>query len=340
MNLNKKQLISYLLIALLLVLAFIKSPFYNSEKLVEFCIKTGIEEYKAGFYDLANLNYRIALLIDPKSAWAYNAMGTSYYYRAKSYYILNSAAYKNYQKAIQSYNKAIELEPDYYFAFVNRGNCYERLGEYKIALKDYEKALTYNKNDPDALYGLAMVYSSKDFKQYDKAIESLKKLVELRPNHENAYFGLGWCYDLAGDYVNSIRSYQKLAELNPNRIDVWINLSYTSELKLKDYKNAVYYADRALQLNPNALYAISNKGYALIGLKKYDEAMFYVNKQLAIDPKHSRAYLQKGQIELAKGNKNNAKKYFEQALKYEKESNFSDKDYIIEMLNNLIQQCK
>lgn len=337
---SKKKNFLYILLAFLLIFSFIKSPYYNAQKFSEIFIKIGIEEDRLALYDLAVLNYKIALLIDKKSAWAYNALGTSYYYKAKRLYILNNVTFRLYSQAIINYSKAIELEPRYYFALVNRGNCYERLGKYKVALKDYEKALEFNKNDPDALYGLSMVYGSDDFKQYDKAIEALNKLIELKPKHQNAYFGLGWCYDFKGDYVKSIRNYQKVVELNPQRIDAWINLSYVSELKLKDYKNGLYYADKALQLNPHSLYAISNKSYALIGLKRYDEAMNYVNMQLKIDANHSRAYSQRGQIELAKGDKISAKKDFEKALKLEKESNFSDKDVIINMIEDFIKQCQ
>ena len=45
-----------------------------------------------------------------------------------------------YQLAIQDYDRAIQLEPDDNLSFYQRGNAYFRLGQYQRAIKDYDQA--------------------------------------------------------------------------------------------------------------------------------------------------------------------------------------------------------
>ncbi len=48
----------------------------------------------------------------------------------------------NYRKALEHFSLAIELFPQYYQAFYNRGLCHESLDERNLALADYDQALS------------------------------------------------------------------------------------------------------------------------------------------------------------------------------------------------------
>lgn len=341
MNDFQKRVLIYSILVIFLIGAFLKSPYYKPEKISDFYVKMGIwENDKLEFYDLARCHYYIALLFNPKSAWAYNALGNTYYNQTGGYYISDELTRQGYEKAISDFTKAISLARNYPAAYTNRGDCYRFLGEYDKALEDYELALKYDSKNKRGLYGLSIIYGSKGYKQYNKAIKVLQKLVEFYPEYQDAYFGLGWNYDNIGNYKYSIENYEKVVELNPDRIDAWINLSYTAEMGLRDYEKAIYYADKALELNENSLYANSNKGYALVQLKRYDEAMKYIEKQLFINKEHSRAYFQRGQVKLAKNDKQGAKEDFERALELEKQASFDDTEKIIGMIETFLKQCK
>lgn len=47
---------------------------------------------------------------------------------------------KRYEKAIQEYDKAIELNPNDYKSYYNRGKCYQALDDTEKAQADFEKA--------------------------------------------------------------------------------------------------------------------------------------------------------------------------------------------------------
>ena len=47
----------------------------------------------------------------------------------------------NYDEALKDYDKAIELDPNYTFAYNNRGLAFYKLDKFEEALKDYDKAI-------------------------------------------------------------------------------------------------------------------------------------------------------------------------------------------------------
>ena len=55
-----------------------------------------------------------------------------------------------YQMAIEDYNKAIRLKPGIMLqAYNNRGNVYTKLGQYQMAIEDFNKAIRLK---PDYAY--------------------------------------------------------------------------------------------------------------------------------------------------------------------------------------------
>ncbi len=48
-----------------------------------------------------------------------------------------------------SYEKALEIQPDYHFAWFNRGNALRKMDRYEEAIASYEKALKIQKQMGD-----------------------------------------------------------------------------------------------------------------------------------------------------------------------------------------------
>jgi len=67
-----------------------------------------------------------------KSSKTFNALGYEYHKEGQ------------YDKAIVEYNRALELNPQNFEAYVNRGNSYATKGQYNLAIADYNKAIEIN----------------------------------------------------------------------------------------------------------------------------------------------------------------------------------------------------
>lgn len=60
---------------------------------------------------------------------------------------------------------------------------------------------------------------------------------------------------------------------------------------------ALSWIDKALEVDPNNIHALTLKGSLLIDLGKTEEALTWINKALAIDPNYQRALEEKDRLE-------------------------------------------
>jgi tetratricopeptide (TPR) repeat protein len=132
-----------------------------AEPSAETCLQLGDRHVERHEYDLAIVQYTLA--IQRKSDWAeaYNNRGHAYYWKwegAKAIADFDRAillrsnyptAFNNRgcaymasgepDKAIRDFNRAIALRPDYPRAYGNRANAYLRKGRIGLALADFER---------------------------------------------------------------------------------------------------------------------------------------------------------------------------------------------------------
>ena len=87
--------------------------------------------------------YNNLIQIDPGYKYPYFNMG-----------YINLEYLRVYDIARDYFSKAIECDPDYFEAYFNRGLCHEKLGDFKNARQDYQKALQLKSNYSPAIDGL------------------------------------------------------------------------------------------------------------------------------------------------------------------------------------------
>jgi len=86
-----------------------------------------------------------------------------------------------------------------------------RYGDYQAAEKHFDKAIRYDKNNPEAYYGRGCCKAN--MQRYQEAIVDFQKAIELKPDYANAYFNLGMMYFYINDY-DMMCYYYKLANEN------------------------------------------------------------------------------------------------------------------------------
>ena len=95
------------------------------------------------------------------------------------------------------------------------------------------------------------------------------------------------------DYKGAIADYTKAIELDPESVYAYNNRGL-SKYYLKDYNEAIEDFNKAIELDPEYVKAYSNRGNAKRYLKDYKGAIEDCNKAIELDPEDAGAYYVRG----------------------------------------------
>ena len=129
----------------------------------------------------------------------------AHYIRGITYFNLGQ-----YRLAIGDFSKAIELDPHYEVAYLNRGVAYEKLGDYQQAVQDYAASISLR---PRYLAYYNKGAAHINLGQYRQAINELNKAIHLKSDNAYAFQSRGLAYFLQGDRASGCRDAQSACTL-------------------------------------------------------------------------------------------------------------------------------
>jgi len=123
------------------------------------------------------------------------------------------------------YEAALALRPEFAMAWSNLGNAYFSQNEYGLAMRSYLFALSETNGRPEfavvearAEYHRALILMQQN--RNEEAVASLKKMIEIFPDHLSSHANLGLIYANAPAYEAEARHHINRAmslETDPNR---------------------------------------------------------------------------------------------------------------------------
>lgn len=187
-----------------------------------------------------------------------------------SYYLELAKLYcqvERYEDVIWAAEKILDLDPGNQQAVNDRMLAYEKLGKDVIEVQKE----AWEKN-PNASTGLNYATALEDKKDYNAAIEVLKRVTAMNPSNFEAWNKLGSNYKNIGDRENVIRTYTHIAtKISPRDINVIANI-VDAQLARAEYPEAYQWAKRAMEINPKS--KLSNK---LMGDVYYGAVEYYTS---------------------------------------------------------------
>jgi tetratricopeptide (TPR) repeat protein len=246
------------LISVLAVIAFVRNTVWRTEmSLWQDAVRKspnkarpldnlGASYGELGDYMTAISYSKKAIRADPKYSWAYFNLGVAY------------KNMKKYQDAIEMFKKAMSLPPKMSHPHFYLADTYAAIEDYDNAIVHYLEGIKLLAT-PERYNNLGAAYFEKE--QYDKAVESYQKALELHPRFSNAHYNLGLVYFQLGQKEKAVESFLQAALYNRKDPEPLISLGnfYLDENNLEE---AFRYLNSAVRLDPKSARALYFLGLA------------------------------------------------------------------------------
>ena len=278
---------------------------------VEQLINSAVQFHQQGNLKLAEQNYRQALELQPKNAYALNLLGVLYSQKGE---------HKEGEKLIK---KAIKTDPDVADYHSNLGLCLQQQGKTKESEAAFKAALRVNPDFLPALFGLgntslqsknakrAIHYYKKvisadsgylpafnnlgnlyrELKDYDEALKMFNRVIEIKPDLAEGWHNIGLVHYGLDDGQQAVQAFKQAISLKPDLIRAYIKLGDSYGLLLNDLQSALDAFDHVLQLNPDYLSAYLHKAtvYEVMGL--FDESEKILRHVIELDDSRLSVYV-------------------------------------------------
>ncbi|HSW51362.1 MAG TPA: tetratricopeptide repeat protein [Bryobacteraceae bacterium] len=185
----------------------------------------------------------------------------------------------------------------------------------KRAIEQYRKIVEIDPKDLDSWLLLGRLFRvSQDSVESEKAFQ---KALSLEPDNEEALTELALVYSSLGDNRRAIDLLEKVAGRNPNRRTLTTLAGAYEELR--DFAGAAQVLRRALELEPDNLELKRGLAQDLLYAGKLDEALQTYTEVAAGDPKDAQTLLRISQIHRRKRDFARAREALEAARKLQPE---------------------
>ncbi|HXI03520.1 MAG TPA: sulfatase-like hydrolase/transferase [Candidatus Saccharimonadales bacterium] len=181
------------------------------------------------------------------------------------------------QQAMATYEKVLKIHPKHIFALSSLGNLHFLQGDLPGAAKYYRQVLLEKPNHWKTIVAMAEIFQRQGMSHEAKVF--LQRAIEIKPKDLDSYLSLGW-------------------------------LQFTD----KEYDDALKTLDTAEKNFPTTPEIDISRGDVLVALNRIDEAETSYQKGLREAPRAAQGYHGLARVAEARGRKDEAVKYLQQAL--------------------------
>ncbi len=155
---------------------------------------------------------------------------------------------KDYINAIEYYKKAIEVNENYFDAYLGIGYCYTVLKNYDMAIKYYSLAEKLGPNKLHLLYNIAELYYLKS--NFKKSFEYINKIRSINSKYIDSYFLEANIYMKQTFYGKALNIYTKLLNQYPENWKIYLGLFNFYRIT-DNYNLALNYMQKAIDIAPH-----------------------------------------------------------------------------------------
>jgi len=178
--------------------------------------------------------------------------------------------------------EAARLDDKLGAAYVTLGKIHEDSGQHDLAVQEFQKALTLDQRNADALDGIAHSYENAG--RLKEAEEAFRKAAALRPDSWIGYDSLALFFDRQNRLQEGIEQLKHAIELTPDNSQLYLNLGAfyldSGDEKLRPQAEAAL--KKSISLTPSYP-AYANLGSLYCDQKRYSACAETTGKALEIN---------------------------------------------------------
>lgn len=180
-----------------------------------------------------------------------------------------------FQKAIVTAKAAISLDPKYADAYAYLAETYADLNDIPSAIDNAQTAVELDPNRTDVQRAVGYVRESQG--NYTGAVEAYQRAIELAPKEINLYMVLGQNYRIlaqvrdATNWQRALETFNKAIEIDPSYGPAYDELGWTY-YTLEDFKKAQDTLEKAIEVDPTAWSARSHLAATYYTRRNYEDA--------------------------------------------------------------------
>jgi protein O-mannosyl-transferase len=199
------------------------------------------------------------------------------------------------------------------FAQQYLGNAEYRASNYDIALESYNKAIELKPDFADAWLNRGILHTKMN--QHQEAITDFSKTIEIEPGNIQAIELMAKNYSAMGSFIKAAESYDKLIKLGKSSDEIMYSKAY-GYYQGNDFADAQIALDQTLLLHPDMLPALKLDAHINHLMGRYEIAVEQYKKVLNID-NNAVDLANLAYVYFDMKNEAEAEKYFLQSLKTE-----------------------
>ena len=153
-----------------------------------------------------------------------------------------------FQKSAEDYQMALTLAPDNPSLYKNYGKLLFHLGNNPLALTTLNKGINLGTEDPELYLNRGAVYAT--LKQFPQAFADFDKVIELDPNEAEGYLNRSNVYFEMQQAEPCLKDITTYLTFKPNYADGWFRKGLMNSLLKKD-QEAIQNLTKAIELDRN-----------------------------------------------------------------------------------------
>ncbi len=163
----------------------------------------------------------------------------------------------------------------------------------------------------ETLFELALTHLAT--KQFEKAIETSKRILALDASLARGHFLLGCAQHSLSRLEDSVKSFESALQLEPDYFEALVNLGNAYHQSSR-FSDALECYRLAIELRPDQATTYFNLAGTLRQIKRLDEAKACIERSLQLNSNYSRAYQRLGEILSDQANFDGALRAYQTAI--------------------------